>query len=103
MYIFVKPKEVVCQERAQKAADIKYGDELALARARVVDGGHPKHRLAFHRVREKMRMYKQEMNEYFLNNFKLADDMLVDPNMASKAGLSSASTLLSEALKELGL
>lgn len=101
-YILVKPKEMVCLERAEKAADLKYGGELLALRTRYKESGAKKHKAAVYKMQKRIRAYKIEMNRYFLDNYEPAADIVMDPAMVKLSGLSSAASLLKKALEELG-
>lgn len=84
MPIFIKPRELVCSERANSDADYYYKDLFDYIKEQEKDEGTQELRQQVIRIRKWIHGYKEFAKKYHLKNFESANDLYVDPIFAEK-------------------
>jgi len=84
MPIFIKPRELVCLERADSDADYYYKDLLDYIKEQEQEEGTQELRQQVIRIKRWINGYKEFAKKYHLKNFAGANDLYVDPIYAEK-------------------
>lgn len=103
-WISVKPKEEVCRERAEKAADLKHDDKILELHNKWLETKKGQY-FAEKQFEERLKIKtKNEMYNYFMENYEQGDDKYVkdEDRVTYGGGLKKASDILLKSLKEIG-
>lgn len=101
-FITVKSPESICKERAKKAADEKFDENLNILYSKFKETKNKKFYAEYYFEQKKKKSFEEEMYTYFRENYVPGDDMYKTEEDRKTFGgsFASANEILLDALKE---